>query len=172
MEEIYLVYADAVNNNNKFWSAKVDGNKLTVQWGRVGYSPQTKEHSCKSVSAAKYKFHELINQKESKGYSRSTPQIDGDDSPKINRALHLLEIIHEHIKIQSFGDEYINKLNEYLKLIPTPLGMKINPRNVYRTTGDVERQKTILSSLLAAAIKAKVPPSLKAIGADFWNCID
>lgn len=42
--EIYLVFVDAASNSNKFWTAKVEQNQLTVQWDRVGYKAQTKVH--------------------------------------------------------------------------------------------------------------------------------
>jgi predicted DNA-binding WGR domain protein len=44
--EIYLVFVDAAQNNNKFWSAKVEQGNLTVESGRVGYKSQQKVHSC------------------------------------------------------------------------------------------------------------------------------
>jgi predicted DNA-binding WGR domain protein len=43
--EIYLVFVDAIQNSNKFWSAKVEDGNLTVQWGRVSYEAQTKRLS-------------------------------------------------------------------------------------------------------------------------------
>ncbi|WP_320073235.1 WGR domain-containing protein [Nostoc sp. MG11] len=33
---IYLVFVGAIQNSNKFWSAKVEDNNLIVEWGRVG----------------------------------------------------------------------------------------------------------------------------------------
>jgi len=69
--ETYLVYVDAANNSNKFWSAKVEGSQLTVQWGRVGYNAQTKVHSLTSQQQAIFKYYNLMAEKKAKGYQES-----------------------------------------------------------------------------------------------------
>jgi predicted DNA-binding WGR domain protein len=61
--ETYLVFVDAVNNSNKFWSAKAEGSNLIVQWGRVGYQAQTKVHTLGSYQRAVAKFHNLVAEK-------------------------------------------------------------------------------------------------------------
>ncbi|WP_368041778.1 WGR domain-containing protein [Nostoc sp. TCL240-02] len=61
--ETYLVFVDAVNNSNKFWSAKVEDNSLIVEWGRVGYNSQKKVHSLLSHQQAVFKFHNLVAEK-------------------------------------------------------------------------------------------------------------
>ena len=40
-------------------------------------------------------------------------------------------------------------LNEYLKIVPTPLGMQIDYHRVYRTVADIDYQRELLNSLLA-----------------------
>jgi len=69
--EIYLVYVNAANNSNKFWSAKVEDNKVTVQWGRVGYNAQTKVHPFNTHQQVTYKYHNLVAEKKAKGYQES-----------------------------------------------------------------------------------------------------
>ncbi|MBD2520324.1 WGR domain-containing protein [Nostoc sp. FACHB-973] len=92
--EIYLVYVDAIQNSNKFWSGKVEGNSLTVEWGRVGYKSQAKVHECSSNSAAVKKFYNLVAEKKGKGYRESQPQIDSSCSHyEIERAIQLLNAL-------------------------------------------------------------------------------
>jgi predicted DNA-binding WGR domain protein len=178
--ETYLVFVDAVNNSNKFWSAKVEGSSLTVEWGRVGYNSQKKVHSLLSHQQAVLKFHNLVAEKKSKGYRESQPQMDGDRSiSDIRRAIQLLNAIRLAVANRNFGDSYILALNEYLKIVPTPLGMQIDPYRVYRTVVDVDYQQELLNSLLVnkpVAVQTKELPksdpktvSLKAISKNFWR---
>ncbi|MHC5827578.1 MAG: WGR domain-containing protein, partial [Nostoc sp.] len=121
--ETYLVFVDAVNNSNKFWSAKAEGSNLIVQWGRVGYQAQTKVHTLGSYQRAVAKFHNLVAEKKSKGYRESQPQMDGDGSARlrhrilsdIRRAIQLLNAIRLAVANRNFGDSYLLALNEYLK---------------------------------------------------------
>jgi predicted DNA-binding WGR domain protein len=183
--EIYLVFVDARKNSNKFWSAKVEGSTMTVEWGRVGYNSQKKVHSLLSHQQAVFKFHNLVAEKKSKGYSESQPQMDGDRSiSDIRRAIQLLNTIRPAVALQNFGDSYISALNEYLKIVPTPLGMQIDYHGIYRTVADVDYQMELLNSLLAtpapqvtavavghapeAATEPKVI-SLKTISKNFWR---
>lgn len=181
----YLVFVDTLQNSNKFWSAKVEGNKLTVQWGRVGYNPQEKVHNLPNNQAAVNKFNELVSGKKAKGYSESKPEMDGDRSvADIRRAIQLLDTIRPAVANRSFGDSYITALNQYLKIVPTPLGMQIHPNNVYRSVEDVDHQRELLNSLLVpsqpvepVAVTAKSESkeaepktiSLKTIGKSFWR---
>ncbi|MCC5621214.1 WGR domain-containing protein [Nostoc sp. CHAB 5715] len=178
--EIYLVFVDAIQNSNKFWSAKVEGSNLTVQWGRVGYQAQTKVHSCSSYQRAVAKFYDLVAEKKGKGYSESQPQMDGERSiSDIRRAIQLLNAIRPAVANRNFGDSYILALNEYLKIVPTPLGMQIDPYRVYRTVVEVDYQQELLNSLLVnepVAVHTKESPksepktvSLKAISKSFWR---
>ncbi|AUB43660.1 WGR domain, putative DNA-binding domain in MolR (plasmid) [Nostoc flagelliforme CCNUN1] len=182
--EIYLVFVDAIQNSNKFWSAKVEGSNLTVQWGRVGYQAQTKVHSCSSHQQAINKFNNLVAEKKTKGYSESQPEIDASRSvADIRQAIQLLNTIRMAVALQNFGDSYISALNEYLKIVPTPLGMQIDYHGIYRTVTDVDYQMRLLNSLLAtpaplAAVAVGHAPeattetkvvSLKTISKNFWR---
>lgn len=81
---------------------------------------------------------------------------------------------------RNFNDIYIDLLNQYLKIVPTPLGMKIDPCRVYRTVADVDHQRELLSSLLmnkpvTVQQTTEVPKaepktvSLKTISKSFWR---
>ena len=106
--EIYLVFVDAIQNSNKFWSAKVEDNSLTVEWGRVGYNSQKKVHSLLSHQQAVFKFHNLVAEKKSKGYRESQPQMDGDRSiSDIRRAIQLLNAIRLAVANRNFSDNYL-----------------------------------------------------------------
>lgn len=183
--EIYLVFVDAIQNSNKFWSAKVEDGNLTVQWGRVGYQAQTKVHSLANHQRAVSKFNNLVAEKKSKGYSESQPEIDASRSvADIRRAIQLLNTIRPAVANRNFGDTYISALNEYLKIVPTPLGMQIDYHRVYPTVADIDYQRELLNSLLAtpapqvaavavghapeAAAESKVI-SLKTISKNFWR---
>ncbi|AUB42472.1 WGR domain, putative DNA-binding domain in MolR [Nostoc flagelliforme CCNUN1] len=183
--EIYLVFVDAIRNSNKFWSAKVEDSNLTVQWGRVGYQAQTKIHTLANHQRAVSKFNNLVAEKKSKGYSKSQPEIDASRSvADIRRAIQLLNIIRPCIADRIFHDGYINALNEYLKIVPTPLGMQIDYHEIYRTVADVDYQMELLNSLLTTpapqvpvvalghapevAAEPKVV-SLKTISKNFWR---
>lgn len=182
--EIYLVFVDAIQNSNKFWSAKLENSILTVKWGRVGYQPQTKVHTLRSYEQAVNKFHNLVAEKKAKGYRESQPQMDGERTvADIRRAIRLLSYIRPCIASHIYDDGYIDALNEYLKIVPTPLGMRIDYHGIYRSVTDVDHQMGLLNSLLtpvpqtaAVAVaftkEATVEPkvvSLKAISKNFWR---
>jgi len=181
--EIYLVYVDTANNRNKFWSAKVENNKVTVQWGRVGYNAQTKVHSFNSNQQATYKYHNLVTEKKAKGYQESQPHMDSSCSvADIRRALQLLNSLRSFVANHNFNNSYIQTLNEYLKIVPTPLGMQIDPYRVYQTVGDVDHQVQLLNSLLpseAVVVGQNTEientqtqtVSLKSISKNFWRNI-
>ncbi|MBW4431296.1 MAG: WGR domain-containing protein [Pelatocladus maniniholoensis HA4357-MV3] len=164
--EIYLVFVDAVRNSNKFWSAKVSGSNLTVEWGRVGYCSQKKVHHLSSYGQAVSKYHSLVAQKKMKGYQASHPQIDSTRSvSEITRAINLLNILRPYVANRNFDDKYLQTLNEYLKIIPTPLGMQIDPSRVYQSAADVDHQRELLNSLLPSQAlpnnkmsRPRVPP--------------
>ena len=183
--EIYLVFVDAIRNSNKFWAAIVEDGNLTVQWGRVGYQAQTKVHTLGNHQRAVSKFNNLVAEKKGKGYRESQPEIDASRSVvDIRRAIQLLNIIRPAVALQNFGDTYISALNEYLKIVPTPLGMQIDYHRVYRTVADIDYQQELLNSLLATpapiaavvavghAPEATAEPkvvSLKTISKNFWR---
>lgn len=178
--EIYLVFVDAVHNSNKFWSAKVSGSNLTVEWGRVGYSSQNKVHHLSSHGQAVSKYNSLVAQKKMKGYQVSQPQIDSTRSvSEIIRAISLLNILRPYVANRNFDDRYLQTLNEYLKIIPTPLGMQIDPSRVYQSAADVDHQRELLNSLLPSHNVAVVQTlevktenrtvSLKSISKNLWR---
>ena len=183
--ETYLVFVDAIQNSNKFWAAIVEDGNLTVQWGRVGYQAQTKVYTLGNHQRAITKFNNLVAEKKGKGYRESQPEIDASRSvADIRRAIQLLNIIRPCIANRIFHDGYINALNEYLKIVPTPLGMQIDYHGIYRTVADVDYQMELLNSLLAtpapqvAAVAVGHSPeataepkvvSLKTISKNFWR---
>ncbi|WP_341530078.1 WGR domain-containing protein [Nostoc sp. UHCC 0302] len=183
--EIYLVFVDAIQNSNKFWSAKVEDGNLTVQWGRVGYQAQTKVHALGNHQRAISKFNNLVLEKKSKGYRESQPQMDNScDNYEIERAINLLNGLRSYVVNKNFDEHYIQILNQYLKIVPTPLGMQIEPYRVYRSVEDVDYQMGLLNSLLttpapqvdvvAVVITKEVTEepkvvSLKTISRNFWR---
>ncbi|MFB2770458.1 WGR domain-containing protein [Pelatocladus sp. BLCC-F211] len=178
--ETYLVFVDAVRNSNKFWSAKVSSNNLIVEWGRVGYKSQTKTHFLESYQKAVLKFNKLVAEKKMKGYQASQPQIDSTRSvSEITRAINLLNILRPYVANRNFDDRYLQTLNEYLKIIPTPLGMQIDPSRVYQSAADVDHQRELLNSLLPSHNVAVVQTlevktenrtvSLKSISKNLWR---
>ncbi|ODG98382.1 polymerase [Nostoc sp. KVJ20] len=182
--EIYLVFVDAIQNSNKFWAAKVEDGNLTVQWGRVGYQAQTKVHTLANHQRAVSKFNNLVAEKKGKGYRESQPEIDTCDVYEIERAIGLLNAIRSYVIHRNFDQHYIQLLNQYLKIVPTPLGMQIDPYTIYRTLADVDHQRELLNSLLATpapiavavavghAPEATAEPkvvSLKTISKNFWR---
>ncbi|MDZ8190034.1 MAG: WGR domain-containing protein [Nostoc sp. ChiSLP02] len=176
--ETYLVYADAVNNSNKFWSAKVKGNNVIVEWGRVGYNSQSKTHSFSNPQQAMSKYNNLVYEKKSKGYQESQPQIDSCSVGDIRKALQILNILRPYVATKNFNPGYIKALNEYLKLVPTPLGMQINPHTVYQTVEDVDHQIQLLNSLLLTEQlqqskddSSEKVVSLKSISKNFWRVV-
>ncbi len=179
--ETYLVYVDAIRNSNKFWSAKVEGTQLTVEWGRVGYNPQTKVHSLASNQQAILKYRNLVAEKMMKGYRRSQSQIDSScETYEIRRAIELLNFLRPYVEQRNFNDSYIDLINQYLKIVPTPLGMQIDYRRVYQTAEDIDHQREVLSALLSPSFVAvpqvtevpKAEPqtvSLKSLPKSFWR---
>ncbi|MDF5739099.1 WGR domain-containing protein [Nostoc sp. S13] len=182
--EIYLVFVDAIQNSNKFWSAIVEDGNLTVQWGRVGYQAQTKVHTLGNHQRAVSKFNNLVAEKKGKGYRESQPEIDTSDVYEIERAIGLLNAIRSYVIHRNFDQHYIQLLNQYLKIVPTPLGMQIAPYTIYRTLADDPHQQELLNSLLAtpapivAAVAVSHAPeattepkviSLKTISKNFWR---
>ncbi|WP_341531850.1 WGR domain-containing protein (plasmid) [Nostoc sp. UHCC 0302] len=175
----YLVYVDAANNSNKFWSAKVESSQLTVQWGRVGYNAQTKTHSFNSHQQALSKYHNLVAEKKTKGYRESQPQIETSDVYKIERAIGLLNGLRSYVVNRNFDEHYIQLLNQYLKIVPTPLGMQIDPYTIYRTITDVDHQRELLNSLLTTpapqvavvgvATTTEPTEEPKTISKNFWR---
>ena len=114
--EIYLIFADARANSNKYWSGKANNDgTLETSWGRVGYSGQTKTYECGSYTKALGKLQTLTATKKQKGYRQSQPQLQSPEQLNIRRALQLLEKIRSHVQQRSFNNwGYLDALNEYL----------------------------------------------------------
>lgn len=178
--EIYLVFVDAASNSNKFWSAKVEGIQLTVEWGRVGYKAQTKVHQLSSQGQAIAKYNNLVAEKKGKGYEESKPQIESCSFVDIRRAMQLLNSLRSYVASRNFNADYINLLNQYFKIIPTPLGMQLDPYTIFRSVADVDHQRQLLSSLIPATPvtvgQAKQVPesqekvvSLRGIHKNLWR---
>ncbi|BAT56570.1 unknown protein (plasmid) [Nostoc sp. NIES-3756] len=179
--ETYLIFVNTTSNSNKFWSAKVEGTKLTVEWGRVGYKAQTKVHQLSSQGQAIAKYNNLVAEKKAKGYEESQAQIESCSIVDIRQAIQLLNSLRFYIANRNFNADYINLLNQYLKIIPTPLGMQLDPYSIFRSLADVEHQRELLSSLLpatpvAAAVQVKESApsdekvvSLRGIHPNLWR---
>jgi predicted DNA-binding WGR domain protein len=180
--EAYLVFVDAAQNSNKFWSAKVSSNNLIVEWGRVGYKSQTKTHFLGSYQKAVLKFNKLVAEKKMKGYIETQPQIGNSDVSEVRRAIQMLDILRPYVANRNFNKSYIDVLNQYLKIVPTPLGMRIDPYKIYQSVEDIDYQREILSSLLLndnhreiiEQVKevANAEPktvSLKSLTKNFWR---
>ncbi|MBW4557102.1 MAG: WGR domain-containing protein [Trichormus sp. ATA11-4-KO1] len=179
--ETYLVYVNAVCNSNKFWSAKVEDNQLIIKWGRVGYSSQTKVHSLASNQRAVFKYYQLVAEKKAKGYQESQSEIDGSRNiSEIRRAIQLLNTLRPYVVNGNFDGWYLQAINEYLQIVPTPLGMKIDPYTIYQSVADVDHQREILSALLLSpsvtvpqTIEVSKPEqqtvSLKSLPKSFWR---
>ncbi|MBD2255126.1 WGR domain-containing protein [Nostoc parmelioides] len=178
--EIYLVFVDAASNSNKFWTAKVEQNHLTVQWGRVGYKAQMKVHQFTSQAQAANKYNNLVFEKKAKGYQESQPQIESCGVVDIRRAMQLLNGLRSYVTNRNFNADYINLLNQYLKIIPTPLGMQLDPYRIFTSVVNVDHQRQLLNSLIpatpVAVSQAKQVPesqekvvSLRGIHKNLWR---
>ena len=183
--EIYLIFVNTSQNSNKFWCARIELNgSLTVQWGRVGYQAQTKVYKLDSYQKAINKFNSLIDEKKSKGYIESHPEMNGERNIlEIRRAIELLNVIRRHVASKNYNDTYLSALNDYLKIVPTPLGMQIDFQKVYQTVSEVDYQRELLNSLLPivapqtesnitsnvnSTLESKTV-SLRAISKNFWR---
>lgn len=181
--EVYLIFADTRANSNKYWRAKANNDgTLETSWGRVGYSGQTKTYECGSYLKAINKLQTLAATKKQKGYRESQPQFHSPEQLQIRRALQLLERIKLHVQHCSFNDwGYLEALNEYLTIVPTPLGMSIDPATIYPNVAAVDRQVHLLQQLISPTLssdqtsslsnaQASLPPiSLKSISNLFWK---
>ena len=59
-------------SSSKFWEVVADGENLTVRFGRIGTSGQTKTKSFASAAAAEKERDKLIKEKTGKGYAEVT----------------------------------------------------------------------------------------------------
>jgi predicted DNA-binding WGR domain protein len=179
--QIYLVFTDTNANSNKFWQAVAHSTgELVTSWGRVGYKGQTKAYQCGSFQAAVAKLNQLALAKKLKGYTETAAQTESQEQSQILRAIQLLELIRPHVEQQDFSNQrYLDALNEYLTIIPTPLGRKIDPATIF-SLAEVNRQLKSLEGLLRRVLVAPgtqssasscQPISLKSISANFWKAV-
>jgi predicted DNA-binding WGR domain protein len=82
--------------SNKFWEGTVDGNTVTVQFGRIGTAGQMKTTKFAGAAEAEKALARLIEQKRAKGYVETTaaaPASAGDspDQSKLAAALKELD---------------------------------------------------------------------------------
>lgn len=63
-----LIYKDPSTNADKWWSATVDGETLTVSFGRAGTTGQIRVKNLKSHGAACEQFDKVLTEKLTKGY--------------------------------------------------------------------------------------------------------
>jgi predicted DNA-binding WGR domain protein len=178
-QEIYLVFSDASANRNKWWKVIAHPTgELVTSWGRVGYEGQTKSYQCGSYQAAVAKLNQLALAKKLKGYTETVAQTESQEQSLIKRAIQLLLIIRPHVEQRDFSNwSYLDALNEYLTIIPTPLGMKIDPATIF-SLAEVNRQIESLEELLKSVLvtpetpsssSSRQPISLKSISASFWK---
>ncbi len=169
--EVHLVFANTLANSNKFWKAIARNNgALEITWGRVGYNGQTKVHECGSYNAALYELHTLATKKKQKGYRESVLDSKFLEEKQVYRALELLE----QLRNGNYYD-YTATINEYLSLVPTPLGTKIDPCVILSRLPEINRHEQLLRELLpkveiATAKQETVKAiSLKGLSSLFWK---
>ncbi len=169
--EIHLVFVNTLANSNKFWKAKANSSgALEITWGRVGYNGQIKVHECGSYSAALYELHTLAAKKKQKGYRESVIDSKFLEEKQVYRALELLR----QLKSGDYYD-YTATINEYLSLVPTPLGTKIDPWVILSRLPEINRHEQLLQELLpkleVASVKQEVAKaiSLKGLSSLFWK---
>lgn len=169
--EVHLVFVDTLANSNKFWKAIAHNNgNLEVTWGRVGYNGQTKVRNCGSYGAALYELHTVAIKKKQKGYKPSVLDTKSVEEKLVYRALELLE----QLKSNSYSN-HTETINEYLSLVPTPLGTKIDPFVVLSRLPEINRHEQLLRELLpkvevvTASQKEVKVISLKGLSNLFWK---
>src|SRR5437868_14121168 len=66
-----FTYSDA--KSHKFWNIDLQGDKLTVTYGRIGSAGQTQTKQFKDAAAAQKEHDKLVKEKLAKGYTETTP---------------------------------------------------------------------------------------------------
>jgi uncharacterized protein (TIGR02996 family) len=66
-----FTYSDA--KSHKFWNIELQGDKLTVTYGRIGTAGQTQTKAFKDAAAAQKEHDKLVKEKLAKGYQETTP---------------------------------------------------------------------------------------------------
>jgi uncharacterized protein (TIGR02996 family) len=67
-----FVFTD--EKSNKFWNIDRQGRTLTVSWGRIGTTGQTKPKDFPTEAAARNEHDKLVAEKLGKGYRETTPR--------------------------------------------------------------------------------------------------
>src|SRR6478609_8713192 len=62
------------STSNKFWNITLQGNKFTVNFGKIGTSGQTQIKEFADEAAAKKEHDKLVAEKVKKGYTETTAQ--------------------------------------------------------------------------------------------------
>lgn len=168
--EVHLVFVDTLANSNKFWKAKAhDNGDIEVTWGRVGYNGQTKVRNCGSYSASLYELHTVSTKKKEKGYKVSALDTKSVEIQLVLRALELLQ------RLKNYDNDRIATINEYLSLVPTPLGMKLDPTAILSTFPEINRHEQLLKEFLPKLEAVTVVQestktiSLKSLSNQFWK---
>jgi uncharacterized protein (TIGR02996 family) len=66
-----FTFSDA--KSHKFWNIELQGDKLTVTYGRIGSAGQTQTKAFKDAAAAQKEHDKLVKEKLAKGYQETTP---------------------------------------------------------------------------------------------------
>jgi uncharacterized protein (TIGR02996 family) len=66
-----FTYSDA--KSHKFWNIELQGDKLTVTYGRIGSAGQTQTKQFKDAATAQREHDKLVKEKLAKGYQETTP---------------------------------------------------------------------------------------------------
>ncbi len=170
--KVHLVYVNTLSNSNKYWKATAHENgNLIITWGRVGYNGQSKTYNHTSFGAALYELHTLATKKKQKGYRESVIDSKTLNKAQVIRALELLQLLRGSRN----NHDYNETINEYLSLVPTPLGMNFDPSMILSRRSEIERHEGLLQDLLQET-KAELelpseiaPKSLKSLSNLFWQ---
>jgi predicted DNA-binding WGR domain protein len=76
--KVHLGFSEG--SSNKFWRAKVDGNNLLVNYGRIGSDGQTQVKAFASAAAALAELEKLEREKRKKGYDDLGAGGDSEDA--------------------------------------------------------------------------------------------
>src|SRR4051794_26565484 len=66
-----FTFSDA--KSHKFWNIHLQGEKLTVTYGRIGSAGQAQTKQFKDAAAAQKEYDKLVKEKLAKGYTETTP---------------------------------------------------------------------------------------------------
>jgi len=98
IRQVRLIYVETVDsNNNKFWNGTLyDNNDVFVEWGRVGYTGQSKTHP----GVGERKLESLEKEKKKKGYTeqRIVASTATTGTGVITKRLDLAEVAARQIK--------------------------------------------------------------------------